>query len=323
MLDEMRMISDWCFECPYSEMRGVFKKEGKDPDYDAMHKASQKSIRRLLTSYLGCSTVVETVVEDDSSSTVSDSICEEIPGKTVFAEPQDEKSDEEIWKEWEDEYEASRREWHTLRCPYLRKKNLEINIDREFQIPEDDCETLRLLDKMSNCYPRECKFNRTEHLSFRTVDGMMRVAIAKIDFALLERGKDFGRLMRQMYFSYYERANDIHECGYSWDLIRYYLNKFNIKLLSNEEYDALDETVQTKNYASKQEFIDALADGKCDKSGKLLVKKAEYTRYAAAKYGITLGYKEFWTRFDCIFSDDKGKPIPYKHFLQSFRDQEQ
>ena len=323
LLEEVYKVTQWCSCC-----RHTYFAEENEPRQPVDRKKLFEDMGRKLVEQI----IVKRAEPDDSQNdndgdieemhvNLSKELVESIGELTVIVEP--EKSDDDDWLDWERMYELYMDEFHTVRCPYIRKKGLEVHVDRDFIIPDDDKETLRLLDKLSQCYTQECRFNKIEHFGVRTLDGMLRTALAKIDFALIEQGKDFGRLMHEMYFPYYERKSDITDCGYSWDLIRYYMDKYNIKLLSNEEYEALDETVQVKDYASKQEYIDALADGKCDKSGKLLVKKAEYTRYAAEKYGISLGYKKFWTRFDCIFSDDKGKPIPYKHFLQSFRDQEQ
>ena len=212
-------------------------------------------------------------------------------------------------------------EYHVIRCPYIRKKGLEIHLDRDFIIPDDDKETLRILDKLSQCYTQECRFNNIEHFGVRTLDGMLRTALAKVDFALIEQGKDFGRLMHEMYFPYYERKSDITNCGYSWDLIRYYLEKYDIPLKSNDEYEAMSTSVVAPDFKDRVEYIDALADRKCDEQGKLCVSKAEYTRYAAKKYGIKVSFKKDWERFDRIFKDEKDRPIPFKHFVQSYRDQ--
>lgn len=323
LYEEMRQIADWCFNCPYSDMRGVYKREGEDKDYDRMHFSSIKSPTKLITSFLGTAVVLEQYDNVDGTSKPVGTVSEEIPGEEVFAESLDKKSDEEVWKEWEKGYEISRKKWHTPRCPYLRKKGFEINLEREFEVPSDDCEMLRLLDKMSSCNTPECSFNRTEHLYFRTVDYMMQKAIAKIDFALIERGKDFGKLMSDMYFPYYDRKENLHECGYSWDLIRYYLDKYKITLYSKDEYEAMEKRAQQPAFASTAEFKDALNCGLCDEKGVLKVTKAEYTRKAAELYGIKNGYKTEWERFDGIFKEKGGKVISHKSFLQSFRDQEQ
>ena len=249
---------------------------------------------------------------------LSKELVESIGASTVIVEP--EKSDDE-WLDWESMYELCMNEYHVIRCPYIRKKGLEIHLDRDFIIPDDDKDTLRILDKLSQCYTQECRFNNIEHFGVRTLDGMLRTALAKVDFALIEQGKDFGRLMHEMYFPYYERKSDITNCGYSWDLIRYYLEKYDIPLKSNDEYEAMSTSVVAPDFKNRVEYKDALADRKCDEQGKLCVSKAEYTRYAAKKYGIKVSFKKDWERFDRIFKDEKDRPIPFKHFVQSYRDQ--
>ena len=59
---------------------------------------------------------------------------------------------------------------------------------------------------------------------------------------------------------------------------------------------------------------------------KLSVLKDKYENnlsigYAAKKYGIKVSFKKDWERFDRIFKDEKDRPIPFKHFVQSYRDQ--
>ena len=50
--------------------------------------------------------------------------------------------------------------------------------------------------------------------------------------------------------------------------------------------------------------------------------KAKYTRFAVAKYNIGTTYKHGWEEFDKLFLDKKkGSPIPYRIFMQSYRDQ--
>ena len=321
LYEEVYKVTQWCACC-----RHTYVAEENDPP--------KKVNRKELFSSLGAE-LIKGFVEDKQAIdgtesagegrieelhvNLSKELIESLSETTVIVEP--EKSEDDEWLDWERSYELYMDEFHMVRCPFIRKKGLEVHIDREFVIPDDERELLRLLDKLSQCYPQDCRFNDREHWGVRTLNGMLRVALAKIDFALIERGKDYGKLMHDMYFPYYERKSDIYECGYSWDLIRYYLDKYGIPLKSNEEYEAEDNRTQVLDFESKQEFKDAFADHQCDKKGKLLVKKAEYTRYAAEKYGITSGYKQFWTRFDNIFSDDKDKPISYRTFMQSFRDQ--
>ena len=320
LLEEVYKVTKWCECCEHTYV--AEKKETQQPV--GMRKLYE-GIGRILAEQL-----IDIKIEPKDSQEENDGDIEElhvnlskelvesIGASTVIVEP--EKSDDE-WLDWESMYELCMNEYHVIRCPYIRKKGLEIHLDRDFIIPDDDKETLRILDKLSQCYTQECRFNNIEHFGVRTLDGMLRTALAKVDFALIEQGKDFGRLMHEMYFPYYERKSDITNCGYSWDLIRYYLEKYDIPLKSNDEYEAMSTSVVAPDFKNRVEYKDALADRKCDEQGKLCVSKAEYTRYAAKKYGIKVSFKKDWERFDRIFKDEKDRPIPFKHFVQSYRDQ--
>lgn len=320
LFEEVYKVTKWCECCEHTYL--AEKKENQQPV--GMRKLYE-GIGRILAEQL-----IDIKIEPKDSQEENDGDIEElhvnlskelvesIGASTVIVEP--EKSDDE-WLDWESMYEFCMNEYHVIRCPYIRKKGLEIHLDRDFIIPDDDKETLRILDKLSQCYTQECRFNNIEHFGVRTLDGMLRTALAKVDFALIEQGKDFGRLMHEMYFPYYERKSDITNCGYSWDLIRYYLEKYDIPLKSNDEYEAMSTSVVAPDFKNRVEYKDALADRKCDEQGKLCVSKAEYTRYAAKKYGIKVSFKKDWERFDRIFKDEKDRPIPFKHFVQSYRDQ--
>ncbi len=321
LLEEVYKVTQWCSCC-----RHTYIAEEDEPQQPVDVKKLYEGMGRILAEQI----IVRKEGPADSSKDIdygieemhvnlSKELVESVGESTVIVEP--EKSDDDEWLDWENMYELYMDEFHAVRCPYIRKKGLEVHIDREFVIPDDDKETLRILDKLSQCYTQECRFNRIEHFGVRTLDGMLRVALAKIDFALIEQGKDFGKLMHEMYFPYYERKNDITDCGYSWDLIRYYLDKYEIPLKSNEEYESMSSRVVEPDFKERIEYKDALADGKCDEQGKLRISKAEYTRYATDKYGIKSSYKKYWERFDCIFKDEKDRPIPYKYFVQSYRDQ--
>lgn len=320
LFEEVYKVTKWCECCKHTYL--AEKKETQQP---VGMKKLFEGIGRIWAEQLIDIKIEPKDSQEDNDGDIeelhvnlSKELVESVGASTVIVEP--EKSDDE-WLDWESMYELCMNEYHVIRCPYIRKKGLEIHLDRDFIIPDDDKETLRILDKLSQCYTQECRFNNIEHFGVRTLDGMLRTALAKVDFALIEQGKDFGRLMHEMYFPYYERKSDITNCGYSWDLIRYYLEKYDIPLKSNDEYEAMSTSVVAPDFKNRVEYKDALADRKCDEQGKLCVSKAEYTRYAAKKYGIKVSFKKDWERFDRIFKDEKDRPIPFKHFVQSYRDQ--
>ena len=79
---------------------------------------------------------------------------------------------------------------------------------------------------------------------------------------------------------------------------------------------------QRLDFKKTDEYKDALEYNLCNEKGVLFIPKAKYTRFAVAKYEITSSYQDNWKRFDRIFIDKNGKAIPYKTFMQSYRDQD-
>ncbi len=293
LYEEILHISAWCGACPHSDISKNIKKNednGEIPDGIQPVKLRSPFWRDWTADFF------------------------------ELIDPNEKTKEEEEMELWESSYENRLEDYPSgIFCPYIRSKGLKLNIHREFIIPDDERELLRLLDKISICYTEECTFSRFKPHS--SVDNMMKIAMAKIDFALIEQGKDYGKIMSDLYFPYYDRKHDIYECGYSHELIRFYLDKYNITLLGYDDYEAKNQITQVENFRELIEFQDAFADGLCAENGILLVSKAEYTRYATEKYKIKSSYKKEWRRFDNIFIDDKGKIVSFRSFMQSYRDQ--
>lgn len=201
LLEEVYKVTKWCECCKHTYL--AEKKETQQPV--GMRKLFEGIGKILAEQLIDIKMEPEYSQEDNDGDieelhvNLSKELVESIGASTVIVEP--EKSDDE-WLDWESMYELCMNEYHVIRCPYIRKKGLEIHLDRDFIIPDDDKETLRILDKLSQCYTQECRFNNIEHFGVRTLDGMLRTALAKVDFALIEQGKDFGRLMHEMYISH-------------------------------------------------------------------------------------------------------------------------
>lgn len=320
LYEELYKIHNWCFCCPYTDLhRGVGKYRDKDKEEDPP-LSGLHSIRTNYTNFLSTLSSEE-LVKRVIESTIAKEIAEEhIPTPEEVAAEKEEEHKRE-WEMWEESFDFSMKGHYYITCPYIKKKGLVLNLNRDLVVPDSDIEILRLLDKLSQCSTEECAFNREQFRRHGTVIHNIRQAIAKVDFALIEAGKDYGKIMSEMYFHYYERRYDIYECGYSQELVDYYMDKYGFKMLSNEEYYSMETTEQDREFMQKEEFQDALKDGLCNEKGVLLVKKAEYTRYAKDKYDIKTSYKSKWQRFDQIFTDANGKPISYKSFMQSYRDQ--
>lgn len=192
--------------------------------------------------------------------------------------------------------------------------------ERDFVVPDKKHEVLKALDKLSTLYSRNApKVQEAGGISKLTLlQDAMRFGVAKVDFALIERGDDFGEMIDKFHGEYYERARDLDKCGHSWVLINYYLEEYSIEI-TRKDSSRFDK--QRPDFSSTIEFKDAVKHRLCDSYGKLLVTKAQYTRFAVVKYDITQNYQEKWRRFDNIFVDEKGVVVPFKQFLQSSRDQ--
>lgn len=320
---EVRSLCNWCSCCPYTDMAEQIRR-GDTDQTSGCFSLFNFDVTKILNDVIA-QTITDTTkaepLEVSVDKTTSETVADE--ADNLSSAVIQEKVTHNKWTDWNRDYELYNNEFWRFRCPYIQKKGLRLTLDREFIIPDDEKDILRLLDQISECYPEDCRYNKRDHCGIYTLNYLMKKGMAKIDFALIERGKDFGQLMSDMYFPYYDRKEDLRECGYSWSLINYYLTKYKITLYSNEEYEAMGKISQQPRFADTVEFKDALEEELCDENGVLKVTKAEYTRKAAVKYNIKSGYKQFWTRFDGIFKEKDGRVISFRSFLQSYRDQEQ
>jgi hypothetical protein len=196
-----------------------------------------------------------------------------------------------------------------------------INTDRPFEIPDDENEVLTILDDLgiirSRVCPRTCSIDVYDAVLDKMRDGM-----ARIDYAHIIQGKDIGLTIYQLNNVYYDRKRDLARCGRSWRLIAIYLKKSSIELFDNDQLEEIVNKATRADFRSSQKYKDALEYNLCDENGVLLVTKAKYTRFAVAKYKIDMSYKQGWEEFDKLFLDKKkGSPIPYRTFMQSYRDQ--
>lgn len=209
---------------------------------------------------------------------------------------------------------------HLQSIPDMANPYLPSDPERDFVIPDKKQEVLKALDKLSTLYSRNApKVQEAGGIARLTLlQDAMRFGVAKVDFALIERGENFGEMIDKFHGEYYERARDLDKCGHSWVLINYYLEEYSIDITRK---DSCSFHKQRPDYSSTIEFKDAVKRGLCNSYGSLLVPKAKYVRFAVVKYDITQNYQEEWRRFDNIFIDEKGEVVPFKRFLQSSRDQ--
>lgn len=122
-----------------------------------------------------------------------------------------------------------------LKCPMLREANIKIDVDRDLEMPKDEDEALLLLDRFDQILFAECPFSRTHLTSFQSsVKGCTLIALAKLDFALLQKGIDMNKLIDIIGLYCYDRDEHLKKCGYSYSLIQYYLKKNNIALATRE-----------------------------------------------------------------------------------------
>ncbi len=202
----------------------------------------------------------------------------------------------------------------------LRTANQSMCMLRYFEVPDDEIEIPRILEDLANLFA-ECR-NLCSSDSIDWLHETMRVGIARIDYALIEKGRDFGALICELHNPYYDRQKHLSYSGHSEALIKYYLEKYAIVIKSTTQYLSKEGSGQHPSFDSTIEYKDAVKHGLCDICGCLLVSKAKYTRFAVAKYKIQCTYQNEWKRFDNIFVDKKGHAIPFNVFLQSCRDQD-
>lgn len=194
-----------------------------------------------------------------------------------------------------------------------------IDPDYDLTVSDSDIEVLKILDKLSSLYSRSHKKICSERLTF--LEEALCIGVAKVDYALIEKGRDLGKMIHELHKDYYVRERDIEKSGHTRALIDYFLIQETIEGRTGKPDREFDSTVQRDDFSYTAEFSDALSYGLCDDCGRLLVGKATYTRFAVVKYSINLNYQRYWMRFHNIFLDCKGKAISYKDFLQSSRDQ--
>lgn len=195
--------------------------------------------------------------------------------------------------------------------------------DRDFVVSDNKLDVFKTLDRLSTLYSRNSQgiLDACGQKTHDDLQEIMRIGVAKIDYSLIEKGKDFSEMIHKLHGKYYDRKRDLKKCGYSMDLIEYILKEYSIKIDSSEDSPDCNTTAQRQDFMSTIEFKDALRYGLCDIRGVLQVDKARYSRFAVVRYDIDHNYKGYWLRFDRIFIDRKGKAVPFQHFLQSSRDQ--
>lgn len=202
----------------------------------------------------------------------------------------------------------------------LRTASQSMCMHRYFEVPDDEIEIPRILEDLATLFS-ECRaICGSDSLDW--LYEIMRIGIARIDYALIEKGRDFGTLICELHNVYYDRQLHLSCSGHSDALIKYYLKKYAIVIKSKEHYLSKEDSGQLPSFGSTIEYKDAVKHGLCDVCGCLLVSKAKYTRFAVAKYKIKSTYQDDWKRFDNIFVDKKGHAISFNVFLQSCRDQD-
>ena len=193
-------------------------------------------------------------------------------------------------------------------------------LQRYFEVPEEEIEVLRILEDLA-LLSAECSSICTP-VSLDWLKTTMRDGIARVDYALIEKGRDHGDLISQLHKDYYDRKSDLSKCGHTKPMINHYLKKYSIEILSNKQYEDAEKNRQRRDFKKTKQYQDAVECGFCNEDGVLLIKKSEYTRFAVAKYDINTTSKYYWQEYDRIFIDKKGKVISYTSFMQSCRDQE-
>lgn len=195
----------------------------------------------------------------------------------------------------------------------------DMDLDRDFVIPDDERVVLRILDKLATQYTKKLDIvsdPESQDLLHETI----RIGIAKIDYAHIEKGHDLGEIISELFHGSYERCRDLSKCGHSWTLIHYYLNTYSIFIPGVPEPERKDSARQRADYKETKQYKDARANNLCDENGKLRVSNAKYTRFAVLKYGTNTS-QDSWREYDMIFLNKRGVVISFVSFMQSHRDQ--
>lgn len=116
----------------------------------------------------------------------------------------------------------------------LRTANQSMCMLRYFEVPDDEIEIPRILEDLANLFA-ECR-NLCSSDSIDWLHETMRVGIARIDYALIEKGRDFGALICELHNPYYDRQKHLSCSGHSEALIKYYLEKYAIVIKSTTQY---------------------------------------------------------------------------------------
>ena len=203
ILKEIEFASDFCFNC-------------KNYDYynSPEYLESKKKPFSLEPVKLNYSRLLEGIVGEDDS--------EETQKKKTEVE---EMLEFISWKP-------------SLICPRLQEAKINIDLDRELEMPTNEKEALRYLDRMSNLCFAECPFSRTHLTSLnKSVKGRAIITLAKLDFALLEQGINMTDLNNVVDLYYYDRAEHIHHCGYSYSLINHYIKRYDFEPISRSFWE--------------------------------------------------------------------------------------
>lgn len=126
----------------------------------------------------------------------------------------------------------------SLICPRLQEAKITIDIERDLEMPNTEEEALRYLDRFSNICFAECPFSRTHLTSLnKSIKGRTLITLAKLDFALLERGINMVKLNEIVDLYYYDRAEHIRNCGFSYSLINHYIKKHGFEPITKSYWE--------------------------------------------------------------------------------------
>ncbi len=247
---------------------------------------------------------------------IGNRLLEQIIEHTVVASPVEPVVERTEQEKEEDSYNESIKlmieTGNGIHCNYLEKWDATLNIDREFVYPTEEPEILRILDDLAGCYYYDCirlgalkrKVNRMEEKTM--------TVLAHYDFFLLEHGIDMMPLCEIVGLDSYKREEHIWECGYSYTLVNYYLDKINADGGKKLTPAAVINGTPELTHAVEKEFITA--------DGQLLRPASDFVRFCIENEYFRPWGRPAFRRISGVLKRDDGTPVDENTLAQAYSD---
>lgn len=205
--------------------------------------------------------------------------------------------------------------WNST-CYLVQQNKLYIDTSRELEVPEDTKKLLRLLGHFAELDVFPCKYEK--HLPWITVRHHVLTILAKIDFALLERGVDMLELCKIVGLDYYDRERDIDLCGEATYLIEYYIDS--IRELKSNQADGQEEDTIALPHDLEPLFAQAVANGIITNTYQIITSMADFIRLCVSMDVMSPWGRRSFRRIRNVLTDKEGLPISEIKLAQAYCD---